>query len=206
MVRMQTLKYLVLIALCNFSFGDNIFYGKLNKLLDHCLVNREAVDSGVLLGIAFAKSQLLSDKGSFRTEVLLEKCETLALQFDNRNNIGKTTSLNLFIIFSILNFTARKFINSSISLKSFPLKFGTILKERNVFPSTDIYLQLLNDDRNQPNGRVSDKCLSQITNNCEISDFCWRMEDANAVAFGYSQTHRFELNLFRLSVIKISLN
>lgn len=60
-----------------------------------------------------------------------------------------------------------------------------------MLPSTGIYLQLLNDDRNLPSGHFSDQCLSQITNECRISDVCFRIEDVDAVAFGYSQTHKF---------------
>lgn len=91
---MQTVKYLVFVALCSLSFGENIFYRRLDKLLDHCLVSEEGADAGILLGIAFARNQLLSDKESFRTEILLEKCEKLGKQFERKNEFGERSTEN----------------------------------------------------------------------------------------------------------------
>lgn len=83
---MKLKTFLVVCVLLNLSFCGNIFYEKLNQLLDYCLTNRETVDAGTLLGIAFAKGQLLGPSN----ERLIKKCEKLQNKFVGEENVKLT--------------------------------------------------------------------------------------------------------------------
>lgn len=56
-------------------------------------------------------------------------------------------------------------------------------------------MQLLNDNRNLPNGFHSDYCLAKIFNDCRSNDVCRKIEDVEESSFGYPQTHKFELKI-----------
>lgn len=76
-VMMVDIKVLSLFAIIiQLIYCENIFYEKLNNLLDYALVH-DAVDSGVVLGIYFAKGQLLSDVAKPEVLRLFSKCEKL---------------------------------------------------------------------------------------------------------------------------------
>lgn len=89
---MKLKTFFVVFAFLNLSFCGNIFYEKLNKLLDYCLKYQDTVNAGTLLGIFFAKGQILSVKDEPENAILINKCEKLQnykeIAESNLNEIG----------------------------------------------------------------------------------------------------------------------
>lgn len=92
----------------------------------------------------------------------------------------------------MINFisVSRGILNSSLLTARFSLKYGKFMKRKNIFSSTESYLKLVNDERNAPSGDESDRCLTEIFNECQISDSCLKIEFIDKPAFGYSLTHK----------------
>ena len=89
---MKMLKFLVIFMVFKLNFGyQNVFYERLNKLLDYCLSHPESVDHGTILGVIFAKHELqwTLEKTQELDEFLL-KCETLEKNFLIKNRIPNT--------------------------------------------------------------------------------------------------------------------
>lgn len=85
---MRVKNFLVIFALLNLTLCENIFYKKLNKLFDYCLKNLETVDSGTLMGLSFAKGQLMILNGnSPELTGLIKKCEKLQNHFANVESV-----------------------------------------------------------------------------------------------------------------------
>ena len=82
------------------------------------------------------------------------------------------------------------FFNSTIYEANFPIIFGSLPNVASLkFSSVQDYINLVNDDRNQPQGHNSEKCLNEIfNNNCKLSQFCLKLEDLSRRAFGYQPT------------------
>lgn len=87
------------------------------------------------------------------------------------------------------------FINSSLFTEIFPMSFEKLSHYKKAFPSIKTYLQLLNDNRNLPNGFSSDYCLAKVFNDCRSNEVCRKIEDVEESSFGYPQTHKFELKI-----------
>lgn len=73
--------FVILLVSLNLSLAENIFFQRLDNLLNYCLHNPQTFDSGNLLGISFAKGQLLSLKKSRKIENLILKMNKLENQF-----------------------------------------------------------------------------------------------------------------------------
>lgn len=68
---------LALFLLVHLISGENIFFTKLNRLLDFCEKHEGQVDDGTLLGISFAKGILSSVESNLEVKKLLRRCEQL---------------------------------------------------------------------------------------------------------------------------------
>lgn len=105
------MKILIIFTVLNLSFAENIFTQKLDNLLNFCLHQHE-LDSGTLLGVAFAKGQLMSISEIDKVEILIEKCDVLRDQFvidgghffHSSNEIGKKIDYHEKIL---INFHSR---------------------------------------------------------------------------------------------------
>lgn len=81
---MAVLKFVLIFYLLKFSLSKNIFLERLNLLLDYCLIHEVKADSSLLLGSAFAKSQLAGlkgENGKGDLEGLMRKCDELEKRF-----------------------------------------------------------------------------------------------------------------------------
>lgn len=82
--------FLALFLLVNSISGENIFFDKLNRLLDYCAEHENQVDDGTLLGISFAKGILTSHEANLEVKKLLRKCEQLErTTSSSSNDIGE---------------------------------------------------------------------------------------------------------------------
>jgi hypothetical protein len=54
--------FIIFLFLITFVRLENIFFDKLEKLLNYCEKNQNELDTGTLLGISIAKKILLSEK------------------------------------------------------------------------------------------------------------------------------------------------
>lgn len=81
-------------------------------------------------------------------------------------------------------------MKSTEAMKSFPVMYGKISSGKNVFSSLEVYVELVNDYRNMPNGVYSDLCIAKISGGCEMTEKCEKLENYMEISFGYSQTHK----------------
>lgn len=153
--------------------------------MSFCLTNRESLDYGTFFGISIAKQELLSEKSNKFVEKILEKCEFLENNFvaENREHFSKEKSPS---VGSLLG----KIIKLKPFTYQFPMQFDKIhTKSSTFFDSIEIYLKLVNEKKNMPNGIQSDYCLFEVLD-CKFSKRCAKVEDISTPSFGYPLTHK----------------
>ena len=179
--------FYLLAVFCTFCliFCENIFYKKLDKLLSFCLANRGSLDYGTFFGISIAKQELLNEKSNKHVEKILKKCDFLEKRFDaeNREYFSQEKLPN---VGSLLE----KVIKIKPFTNLFPTQFDKFhTKSSSFFDSVEIYLKLVNDKNNMPNGMQSDYCLFEVLD-CRFSKRCAKVENISTPSFGYPQTHK----------------
>lgn len=184
------------------NLAENLFFDKLNKLLNHCAKNIESVTDGTLVGINWAKGHLMSvENKSPEILQLVEKCNQLEnIEFPQISRelgefqfVYKIIAGALIIFFFC--FSVANIMNSTMIQQKFPLKYESLPKPAISFQSIEAYLILVNSNWNLPNGKQSDECLMEIFNGCKISNMCQTIEDPWTKSLGYSLTHKLLFHL-----------
>lgn len=87
LLKMLAKTILVIFLFNKLICGENIFFKKLNRLLDYCDKNQKQVDDGTLLGISFAKGILSSrNVNNLELRSLFNKCEHLGKTSTSASN------------------------------------------------------------------------------------------------------------------------
>lgn len=159
----------------------NVFFDRLELLMDFCIAHPETVDSGTMLGVLFAKGRLESHPERQNVVQLMRK--SVALEKSFMKQAQKPTIPNKIVHELIFD--------SSVFKLKFPSRRLQPLSDRDSgFSSLGHYTRTLNDDRNLPNGVLSDRCLFEVLSGCQVSEDCFEIEDPRTSSFGYSQTHK----------------
>lgn len=107
---MKSIKLILLFASVSSGFGENIFYEKLEKLAEHCLQHGGMVDSGTMLGVYFAKGQLLSEREKPNVRNLLGKLDLIEEKYLKNHEISDENEIGKRKVDFILDEFVKKFI------------------------------------------------------------------------------------------------
>lgn len=159
----------------------NVFFDRLELLLDYCIGHPQTVDSGTMLGVLFAKGRLEWHPERQNVVQLIRKSGAVERSFLKQPQKP-----------SIANKIVHELISDSTILKmKFPNRhLQHFLGVNSEFSSLNRYTRILNDERNLPNGLLSDRCLFEVLSGCQVSENCFEIEDPRSASFGYSQTHK----------------
>lgn len=163
----------------------NVFFDRLELLMDFCIARPETVDSGTMLGVLFAKGRLESHPEKQNVVQLIRKCATLEKNFMKQPEKSTLADKIVHELVYDPSIFKLKFPNRRLQLH---------FDGGSEFSTLSQYTRVLNDDRNLPNGILSDRCLFEVLSGCEVSEDCFEVEDPRAASFGYSQTHKQVLN------------
>jgi hypothetical protein len=97
----------------------------------------------------------------------------------------------VFLVSTVSGPFLQSFIDSQPFLKWNPSK-QMKFPSTHGFESIKLYLKLVNSDENIPSGSQSDNCLTQMATQCKLTKQCRKIENPNEIAFGYSQTHKYD--------------
>ncbi|KAG5667625.1 hypothetical protein PVAND_015599 [Polypedilum vanderplanki] len=157
---------------------ENIFFNRLNKLLDYCIFNPTFIDEQLTFGIIITNAQLRKVEKNCEVEKLMKKCDMVIKNFEERKENRKNSS-------------PLKFLNSSQFELNFPLIYHNFNAKLNKISSVENYLDLIYNAKNQPDGKNSDACLREIfEQNCQISTKCKLLENTEIRSYGYQNTHK----------------